>query len=73
MQPGNDYRIKISVRGTECECFLDGTRVLQHAKLEYDQGAVGVQNIAGGTVRIRDITVRGADGQVLWQGLPALP
>jgi len=73
LQVGQEYRIKISVRGLDCECFLDDKRVMKPAKLEYEQGAVGVQNLAGGMVRIRDITVRGADGQVLWEGLPRLP
>jgi hypothetical protein len=70
---GQEYRIKISVRGLDCECFLDDKRVMKPAKLEYEQGAVGVQNLAGGMVRIRDIKVQSADGQVLWEGLPRLP
>jgi hypothetical protein len=72
IEPGQEYRINISLRKADCECFLNDKRVLKYVKLEYEHGAVGIRNLAGGTVRVRDIMVRGADGQVLWQGPPSL-
>ena len=72
IEPGQEYRINISLRKADCECFLNDKRVLKYVKLEYEHGAVGMRNLAGGTVRVRDIMVRAADGQVLWQGLPSL-
>jgi hypothetical protein len=73
IEVGQPYRVMISVRKADCECFLNDKRVLKYVKLEYEQGAVGLRNPAGGhSTRVRDILVRSPEGKVLWQGPPVL-
>ena len=64
--------LRVSVRGTRCECFRDGESVFQYDDQKNLKGAVGLW-MWQSCVRFREIKVTDPTGKVLFEGLPDLP
>ena len=71
---GRWYDIKVEVRGNQATSYLDGVRAASGRDARFSRGMVGLGTY-NTVVRFRDIAIKspGANGKVLWQGLPILP
>ncbi len=65
------YQVRVSVRGSHCQCFLDEQLLFDFTDQNHLRGAVGVSTYET-KVRFRNIKVTALDGKVLWGGVPEL-
>jgi hypothetical protein len=65
------HRVRVSVRGQRCQCFLDDELLFDFTDPNHLRGAVGFRTWAT-KVRLRNIKVTAPDGKVLWEGVPEL-
>jgi hypothetical protein len=65
------YRVRVSVRGPRCWCYLGDELVFDFANPKHRRGAVGFSTFKT-KVRFRNIKVTAPDGKVLWEGVPEL-
>jgi len=66
------YKVRVSLRGTHCQFFLNEEKIIDYENKQNPQGAVGVWT-KGAAVHFRNIRVTDPAGKVLFEGLPALP
>jgi hypothetical protein len=71
---GNDnwYTLRVSVRGSEFQCFVDGRLTFSGTRQAHPQGCVGF-HVNGSRFAFRNITVTAPDGKVMLAGLPDIP
>jgi hypothetical protein len=62
-------RARVSVRGSQAECFLNGERLFTGKTDAHATGCVGLMTF-GSSYRVRNILVTDPLGRVLLQGLP---
>ena len=72
MQTGRWYKLRVRLRGTHCECFLDDQLLFAYAETKNRRGAVGVRTWVA-AARFRNLRVTDPAGRVLFEGLPELP
>jgi hypothetical protein len=65
------YKVRVSVRGQRCQCFLDEKLLFDFTDQIQRRGAVGFRTWAT-SARFRNIKVTSPDGKVLWEGVPEL-
>jgi Domain of Unknown Function (DUF1080) len=65
------HKVRVSVRGSRCQCFLDDIRLFDFTDQNHLRGAVGFRTWAT-KARFRNIKVTAPDGRVLWEGVPEL-
>jgi hypothetical protein len=65
------YKVRVSVRGPRCQCFLDEELLFDFTDRDHLRGAVGFRTWAT-KVRFRNIRVTSPDGRILWEGVPDL-
>jgi hypothetical protein len=71
VEAGRWYRLRVEARGQQVRCSVDGRVVLECRNERYPRGQVGLGSSAT-AVRYRNLRVTGPDGNVLFEGLPAL-
>jgi hypothetical protein len=67
----NWYTLRVSVRGQEFRCFVDGRPTFTQARANHPRGCVGF-HVNGSRFAFRNIKVTAPDGAVLLAGLPDL-
>jgi hypothetical protein len=72
VEHGRWYDARIEVRGEAVRCYLDGQEVMSRVDSRFSRGQVGL-GAWNTAVRFRDIIITDPEGDVLYQGLPALP
>jgi serine/threonine protein kinase len=65
------HKVRVSVRGSRCQCFLDDMLLFNFTDQNHLRGAVGFRTWAT-KARFRNIQVTAPDGRVLWEGVPEL-
>jgi hypothetical protein len=68
---GQWYRVRVSVRGSRLQCFLDEELLFDLTDQNHLRGAVGFRTWET-NVRFRNIKVTAPDGSALWEGEPEL-
>ena len=63
------YPIKIKVRGSNFECYVDDSLVFEESNSSFSHGRIGITT-RGNQTRFRKIKVTAPDGKLLWEGLP---
>jgi anti-sigma factor RsiW/antitoxin (DNA-binding transcriptional repressor) of toxin-antitoxin stability system len=71
LQSGRWRKVRVSVRGTNCECYLDDALWIECEKLMVPNGRVGLRTM-NAVCRFRNCRVTDPAGAVLWAGLPTL-
>ncbi len=68
------HRIEIKIRGSRCECFVDGASMFDaHDSPDFVGGSIGLATLQT-TGRFRKIIVKSGEGvNQLWNGLPTIP
>ena len=64
------YTLKVSVRGAEFRCFVDGRPTFSETRQDHPRGCVGF-HVNSSQFAFRNIKVTAPDGTVLLEGLPA--
>lgn len=72
LQPGHWHTVRMSVRGDQCESYLDDVLWLRCRGLTIPKGRVGLHTLDA-ACRFRNLRVTDPAGGVLWAGLPTLP
>jgi WD40 repeat protein/nitroreductase len=67
------YKLRIRLRGTHCEFYLDDKLLFECDEPKSTHGAVGLMTSGLSPTRFRNIRVTDPDGKVLFEGLPELP
>jgi predicted Ser/Thr protein kinase len=65
------YRVRVSVRGPHCQCYVDEQLIFDFTDHSHLGGAVGL-NTFKTKARFRNIKVTAPDGKILWEGVPEL-
>ena len=67
------HQVEIKIRGSRCECFVDGKLLIRDDNAEYVGGCLGLGSFQT-KGRFRKITIKsGGDTGLLWTGLPTIP
>jgi predicted Ser/Thr protein kinase len=66
------YRVRISVRGPKCRCYLDDRLIHEFTDPKHPHGAVGLRTWDT-AARFRNFKVTDPQGKILFEGLPELP
>ena len=76
LKPDQWYSVRVVVRGTHMEGYLDGQLIHETDEAPYDRGRVGImmwRRSPDQKTEFRDIKVKSLGGAILWQGPPKLP
>jgi serine/threonine protein kinase len=69
IDPGRWYPVRIRVRKSKVECYLDGDLIFQDSRSAFKYGRIGLRT-GRMQARFRRIKVTAPDGRVLFEGLP---